>query len=102
MLRESRPAKSRPAESRPLESRPTESRPTEIRPRASEGQSIDIPNNSTINDNTAVTTPENTIENSNNPSNGRKQVRVVNGLLDKSSECSREITKIFKERSNDT
>nr|GFC55242.1 PDR ABC-type transporter family protein [Tanacetum cinerariifolium] len=31
-----------------------------------------------------------------------KQVRVVNGLLDKSSECSREITKIFKERINDT
>ncbi|GJS18143.1 hypothetical protein Tco_0412615 [Tanacetum coccineum] len=117
MPAESRPAKSRPTESRPAESRPTESRPpgsrptesrppgsrpTESRPHASEGQSNDIHNNSTINDNIAETTLENTIGNLNNPSNGRKQMRVVNGLSDKSSECSREITKIFKERIDDT
>ncbi|GJT91461.1 hypothetical protein Tco_1080306 [Tanacetum coccineum] len=104
---ESRPAENRPTESKPPGSRPTESRPpgsrpTESRPHASEGQSNDIPNNSTINDNIAETTPENTIKNSNNPLNGRKQVRVMNGLLDKSSECSREITKMFKERIDDT
>ncbi|GJW18225.1 hypothetical protein Tco_0621918 [Tanacetum coccineum] len=47
------------------------------------------------------TSPENAMDNLDNPSNGRRQVRVVNGLLDKSSECSREITKIFKERIDD-
>ena len=52
----------------------------ESRPHASEGQSNDIPNNSTINDGTNQTTPENIIENLDNPSNGRKQVQVVNGL----------------------
>nr|GEU38356.1 hypothetical protein [Tanacetum cinerariifolium] len=89
-------------ESRPGESRPTGSGPTESKPRVGEGQSNDIPNNATINDNTDETTTENTTENLNNPSNGRKQVQVVNGLLDKSSECSREITKISKERIDDT
>ncbi|GJX49664.1 hypothetical protein Tco_0276509 [Tanacetum coccineum] len=72
------------------------------RPRVGETQSNDIPNNATINDNTDETTTENTTENLNNPSNRRKQVQVVNGLLDKSSEWSREITKIFKERIDDT
>nr|GEY58462.1 hypothetical protein [Tanacetum cinerariifolium] len=99
---ESRPTESRTTESRTTESRPTESRPTESRSRVDEGQSNDIPNNATINDNTDETTNENTTENLNNPSTGRKQVQVVNGLLDKSSECSREITKIFKERIDDT
>nr|GEW20381.1 hypothetical protein [Tanacetum cinerariifolium] len=99
---ESRPTGSGPTESRPMESRPKESRPTESRPRVGEGQSNDIPNNATINDNTDETITENTTENLNNPSNGRKQVQVMNGLLDKSSECSREITKIFKERIDDT
>nr|GEZ39436.1 hypothetical protein [Tanacetum cinerariifolium] len=89
-------------ESRPTESRPTESRPTESRPRVGEGQSNDIPNNATVNDNTDETTTENTTENLNNPSNGRTQVQFVNGLFDKSSECSREITKIFKEKIDDT
>ncbi|PWA75734.1 hypothetical protein CTI12_AA240440 [Artemisia annua] len=74
----------------------------ESRPHASEGQSNDIPNNSTINDGTNQTTPENIIENLDNPSNGRKQVQVVNGLFNKSSACSREITKIFKEKIDDT
>ncbi|GJY28030.1 PDR ABC-type transporter family protein [Tanacetum coccineum] len=69
--------------------------------RPGERQSNDIPNNATINDNTDETTLKNTTENLNNPSNGRKQVKVVNGLLDKSSECSREITKMFKERIDD-
>ncbi|GKC74639.1 hypothetical protein Tco_1120522, partial [Tanacetum coccineum] len=49
------------------------------RPHASEGQSNDIPNNSTINDNTNETTPGNITENLDNPSNGRKQVLVVDG-----------------------
>nr|GFA01096.1 hypothetical protein [Tanacetum cinerariifolium] len=99
---ESRPTESRPTESRPTESRPTESRPTKSTPRVGKGQSNDIPNNATANDNTDETTTKNTTENLNNPSNGRKQVQVVNGLFDKSSECSREITKIFKEKIDDT
>ncbi|PWA95625.1 hypothetical protein CTI12_AA049210 [Artemisia annua] len=75
----------------------------ESRPLATEGQSNDIPNNSTINDDTDQTTPASVIiENLDNPSNGRKQVQVVNGLFDKSSACSREITKIFQERIDDT
>nr|GEX81958.1 PDR ABC-type transporter family protein [Tanacetum cinerariifolium] len=100
--RESRPGESRPTESRPMESRPTESRPTESRPRVDKGQLNDIPNNATINDNIDETTTKNTTENLNNPLTGRKQVQVVNGLLDKSSECSQEITNIFKERIDDT
>ena len=52
----------------------------ESRPHATEGQPNDIPNNSTINGNTDQTNPENIIENLDNPSNGRKQVQVVNGL----------------------
>nr|GEW48001.1 hypothetical protein [Tanacetum cinerariifolium] len=81
---ESRPTESRTTESRPTESRTTESRPTESRPHVGEGKSNDIPNNATINDNTDETTTENL----NNPSNGRKQVQVI--------------TKIFKERIDDT
>ncbi|GJY64077.1 hypothetical protein Tco_0465537 [Tanacetum coccineum] len=50
------------------------------RPHASEGQSNDNPNNSTINDNTDETTPGNIIENLDNPSNGKKQVLVVDGF----------------------
>nr|GEV59147.1 PDR ABC-type transporter family protein [Tanacetum cinerariifolium] len=73
----------------------------ESRPHASEGQSNDVHNHSSMNDNTDETIFENIIKNLDNPSNGRKQVHVVNRLLDKSSECSREITKIFKERIDD-
>nr|GFB08040.1 PDR ABC-type transporter family protein [Tanacetum cinerariifolium] len=79
-----------------------QSRSTESMPHVGEGQSNDILNNVIVNDNTDETTTENTTENLNNPSNGRKQVQVVNGLFDKSSECSREITKIFKEKIDDT
>ncbi|GJX46320.1 ribonuclease H-like domain-containing protein [Tanacetum coccineum] len=67
----------------------------------SEGQVNDISNNSTINDDPNETSTENAIDILDNPLNGRKQGQVANGSLDISSESSREITKIFKERIDD-
>nr|GEU76929.1 PDR ABC-type transporter family protein [Tanacetum cinerariifolium] len=71
----------------------------ESRPHVSEGQSNDIPNNSTINDNTDETIFENIIENLDNPSNGRKQVQLVNGLLGKSTSARERLQRYLKKES---
>nr|GEY27646.1 PDR ABC-type transporter family protein [Tanacetum cinerariifolium] len=68
---------------------------------ASEGQVNDISNNSTINDDPNKTSTKYAIDILDNPSNEREQGQVANGSLDISSECLREITKIFKERIDD-
>ncbi|GJS81697.1 multidrug resistance-associated protein 5 [Tanacetum coccineum] len=64
------------------------------------GESNGIQNGSTINGDTNATSPAYVTDNLHNPllPKGRKQVRVSKGLFHNSSECSRQITRIFKER----
>ncbi|PWA66245.1 hypothetical protein CTI12_AA321330 [Artemisia annua] len=80
---------------------------------APQGTGDQIVSDSTSNGNGNETSRENvivtnsgspsTIESSQNPSltEGRKQLSVVNGCLENSSQCSRVITRIFKERIDD-